>query len=177
MAQSNFVLPAFYSYPPYFTLQPVADTREKQVKLWMDLILQYCRYHKIFVINVKEGFPLFSNEEIHRRLNQEAQGVIINALVAGGRAEWMDKGHCRCLVLWRTIADWADLLHSWARDRAILDEAMTVEELRSGDETRGTEFYGMSEELLLRAIKFLEKQDKAKLFAGDSSEELGVKFL
>lgn len=30
-------------------------------------------------------------------------------------------------------------MHMWqARDRAILDEAMTVEELRSGDETRGT---------------------------------------
>ena len=27
-----------------------------------------------------------------------------------GRAEWLDKNHRKCLILWRRIQDWADLL-------------------------------------------------------------------
>jgi len=27
-----------------------------------------------------------------------------------GRAEWMDKGHRKCLILWHRIQDWADIL-------------------------------------------------------------------
>lgn len=27
-----------------------------------------------------------------------------------GRAEWMDKNHRKCLILWRRIQDWAELL-------------------------------------------------------------------
>lgn len=30
-----------------------------------------------------------------------------------GKAEWMDKGHRRCLILWRRIQDWAELLLSF----------------------------------------------------------------
>jgi hypothetical protein len=27
-----------------------------------------------------------------------------------GRAEWMDKGHRKCLILWHRIQEWADIL-------------------------------------------------------------------
>ena len=27
-----------------------------------------------------------------------------------GRAEWMDKGHKKCLILWMRIQDWADYI-------------------------------------------------------------------
>ena len=37
-----FQTPAFYEYPPYFTLQPVAATRAKQSASWRKLILEYC---------------------------------------------------------------------------------------------------------------------------------------
>jgi ESCRT-II complex subunit VPS25 len=48
----------------FFSLQPVRDTREKQVQLWKELILDYCRTQKIFVIGLEEDFPLFSNPVI-----------------------------------------------------------------------------------------------------------------
>lgn len=48
----------------YFSLQPVRDTREKQIQLWKELILDYCKAQKIFLINVEEDFPLFSNSAI-----------------------------------------------------------------------------------------------------------------
>lgn len=27
-----------------------------------------------------------------------------------GKAEWLDKGHRKCLILWRTITEWANVL-------------------------------------------------------------------
>ena len=43
------------------------DTREKQVQLWKEFILDYCRTQKIFVIELEEEFPLFSNHLIESR--------------------------------------------------------------------------------------------------------------
>ncbi|XP_029128919.1 uncharacterized protein LOC114916425 [Cajanus cajan] len=64
----DFKLPHFFNYPPYFTLQPVRDTREKQIQLWKELILDYCKTQKIFVIGLEEEFPLFTNHVIESKL-------------------------------------------------------------------------------------------------------------
>lgn len=37
-------LPEFYHFPPFFTLQPVLETRKMQMKLWHDFIL---RWHQV----------------------------------------------------------------------------------------------------------------------------------
>ena len=37
-----YAFPPFYRYPPYFTVQPVAETFNKQKDLWSSLILSYC---------------------------------------------------------------------------------------------------------------------------------------
>ena len=31
-----------YSFPPFFTLQPHKDTRDKQIEAWRHLVLNYC---------------------------------------------------------------------------------------------------------------------------------------
>lgn len=49
------------------SLQPVRETREKQVQLWKELILDYCRSQKIFVISLEEDFPLFSNPVVESK--------------------------------------------------------------------------------------------------------------
>uniref|UniRef100_A0A1S4DQ68 Vacuolar protein sorting-associated protein 25-like n=1 Tax=Nicotiana tabacum TaxID=4097 RepID=A0A1S4DQ68_TOBAC len=45
-------------------LQPVRETREKQIQLWKELIIDFCRTQKVFVIGLEEDFPLFSNPAI-----------------------------------------------------------------------------------------------------------------
>uniref|UniRef100_A0A7S0NBG2 ESCRT-II complex subunit VPS25 n=1 Tax=Pyramimonas obovata TaxID=1411642 RepID=A0A7S0NBG2_9CHLO len=173
----EFVFPVFYNYPPYFTLQPVTDTLAKQKQLWKDLILQYCKHFKIYLVNKDDDTPLFNNQSIQRKLNTEAKEVFLGELVADGSGTWSDASHRQCLILWHKLEDWADILHSWARDMGLMDDVLTVEELRTGDDTRGTEIHGAPIELLLQAISHLEKQGKARLFQGDASEEHGVKFL
>uniref|UniRef100_A0A2K2BX34 ESCRT-II complex subunit VPS25 n=1 Tax=Populus trichocarpa TaxID=3694 RepID=A0A2K2BX34_POPTR len=154
----DFKLPQFFNYPPYFTLQPVRDTREKQVQLWKELILDYCRTQKIFVIGLEEEFPLFSNHLIE------------------SRAEWLDRGHRKCLILWHRIQDWADILLHFVRDNGFEDSVMTVEEIRTGVESRGTELHGIDRTILMRALKLLEHKGKLAIFKGTSADDEGVKF-
>ncbi|XP_022731791.1 vacuolar protein sorting-associated protein 25-like isoform X3 [Durio zibethinus] len=135
----EFKLPHFFNYPPYFTLQPVREAREKQVQLWKELILDYCRTQKIFVIGLEEEFPLFSNSVIERTLSHEAREAFLSALVSEGHAEWLDKGHRKCLILWHRIQDWAEIILNFVKDNGFEHSVMTVEEIRSGIESRGTE--------------------------------------
>ncbi|KAK0605962.1 hypothetical protein LWI29_032634 [Acer saccharum] len=172
----DFKLPAFFNYPPYFTLQLVRETREKQVQLWKELILDYCRTQKIFVIGLEEEFPLFSNLVIERSLSNEAREAFLSALVSEGRAEWLDKGHRKCLILWHRIQDWADLILSFVKENGLEDSVMTVEEIRSGIESRGTELQGMDRTVLMRALKVLENKGKLAIFKGTSADDEGVKF-
>ncbi|XP_027081262.1 vacuolar protein sorting-associated protein 25 isoform X2 [Coffea arabica] len=154
----EFKLPHFFNYPPYFTLQPVRDTREKQVQLWKELIIEYCRAQKVFIIGLEEDFPLFSNRAIERR------------------AEWTDKGHKKCLILWHRIQEWADLIVHFVKENGLEDNVMTVEEIRSGTESRGTELYGIDRSVLMRALKLLEHKGKLVIFKGTSTDDEGVKF-
>ncbi|KAG8055985.1 hypothetical protein GUJ93_ZPchr0001g31134 [Zizania palustris] len=167
----DFRLPPFFNYPPYFTLQPVRETREKQVQLWKDLILDYCRSQKIYIISLEEDFPLFSNPMIERSLSYEAKEVFLTALVNEGRAEWMDKGHKKCLILWLRIQDWANYILNFVKDNGLEDNVMTVEEIRSGIETRGTELAGIDRGVLMRALKLLEQKGKAAIFKGSSADD------
>nr|KJB21088.1 hypothetical protein B456_003G186000 [Gossypium raimondii] len=137
----DFKLPHFFNYPPYFTLQPVRETREKQIQLWKELILDYCRTQKIFIVRLEEEFPLFSNSVIERTLSHEAREAFLSALVAEGRAEWLDKGRRNCLILWHRIQEWADIIVNFVKDNGFEDSVMTVEEIRSGIESRGTGKY------------------------------------
>nr|GME10088.1 vacuolar protein sorting-associated protein 25 [Ipomoea batatas] len=172
----EFKLPQFFNYPPYFTLQPVRDTREKQMQLWKELIIDYCKTQKVFVIGLEEDFPLFSNPAIERSLSHEAKEAFLSALVSDGRAEWMDKGHRKCLILWHRIQDWADLILRFVRENGLEDSVMTVEEIRTGTESRGTELHGMDRTVLMRALKLLENKGKLALFKGTSADDEGVKF-
>ncbi|KAI3733639.1 hypothetical protein L6452_13087 [Arctium lappa] len=168
--------PHFFNYPPYFTLQPVRETQEKQIQLWKELILDYCRMQKIFVINVEEVFLLFSNPAIERSLNHEARVAFLSALVSDGRAEWTDKSHRQCLILWHRIKDWADIILRFVKENGLEESVMTVEEIRSGIESRGTEIHGMERMVLMRALKVLENKGKLAIFKGSSTDDEGVKF-
>ena len=72
--------PEFYSFPPFFTIQPVLATREKQLGLWRSLILQYYTKHKMKILVVHEC-PLWKNTMISRSLNSYAIQTIMNDFV------------------------------------------------------------------------------------------------
>ena len=51
------------------------ETQQKQRLLWQDLILRYCKHHRLFVVSAEEAddFPLFHNQAINRELQSRGQ--------------------------------------------------------------------------------------------------------
>lgn len=159
-------------------MQPVQETQQKQRQLWKDLILRYCKHHKVFVVptDVAAEFPLFHNQQINRKLNREARVSFLDACVQAGHGLWLDKAQRQCLVLWKTLPEWAQTLYQWARSLGLVESVVTLDEISSGEDSRGTELEGVHREVLLRAIKLLDQQGRAKFFKGASADEEGVKF-
>ncbi|KAK3257401.1 Vacuolar protein-sorting-associated protein 25 [Cymbomonas tetramitiformis] len=174
-SQNDFTFPFFYSYPPYFTLQPVKDTRDKQIALWKELILRYCRHHKVFVLDIADDSELFANSTIKRRLDTDARISILEDVVSSGSGLWLREKQ-RCLILWHNIPKWAEILCDWVKNNALYDEPMTLEEIVNGIESQGTEIHGVHMEILLRAVQHLEKLGRARLFQGTLDGAEGVKF-
>lgn len=135
---SSFKFPPFYSFPPSFTKQPVPVTLAKQTSLWCDLIRDYCRFHRIFWIDVTEAAssPLFHNSAIQRKLSFENIEYFLGELVNRGEAEW-DEGKNRCLVFWRKPDEWGDMIYQWIDETGRNGTILTLYEIRLSDETRG----------------------------------------
>eukprot|EP00761_Pharyngomonas_kirbyi_P008562 gb/GECH01008574.1/.p1 GENE.gb/GECH01008574.1/~~gb/GECH01008574.1/.p1 ORF type:complete len:177 (+),score=54.81 gb/GECH01008574.1/:1-531(+) len=173
----SFQFPSHYSLPPFFTLQPVLETRNKQIDLWTDLIVKYCEAKRIFYLDPDNNHDLFNNKKIQRKLKNEDIKTIFDGMVKRGKGEWLNsKEKERCLIYWKTPEEWGDMLFNWAVDNGLTDTVCTLWELMHGENAEGTEFYEMNEHVLRKALKHLEKQQKAQVFAGSSAENQGVKF-
>ena len=55
-----------------------------------------------------------------------------------GNGKWLDKGRQQCLVLWKKLEEWAATVYGLVRELGMQEAVMTVDELSSGDEVRGT---------------------------------------
>ncbi len=94
----GFQWPKHYSFPPFFSKQPNLETNAMRVQMWKDLILSYCRHHRVFVLNVREAVatsPLFGNETISRRLQPADANEIFHLMASAGLAEWYSSGATR----------------------------------------------------------------------------------
>ncbi|CAD7695007.1 unnamed protein product [Ostreobium quekettii] len=106
MAAGGFTFPFFHEYPPYFTLQPVKETKDKQCQLWGALILSYCKHYKIYVLSADgagDETALFKNDKINRKLNTEARRAFFDYLVVQGNGVWLDQSQQQFLVLWKKV--------------------------------------------------------------------------
>lgn len=170
-----FQYPEFYSFPPFFTIQPVLSTREKQLALWRELILRYHTENKIPTLVVHDC-PLWKNATIQRQLNPNEIQQVIDDFCAHGHGEWQDTNRTVCRILWRKPEQLAADVYQWAERNGFVGSVCTVYELHSGEDVNGESFQGADEELLRRALAILEQQGKCAVFKGDTSEEDGIKF-
>lgn len=65
----KFQWPWQYSFPPFFTIQPNSDTRQKQLEAWCALVLNYHKSQKLYILDVGEAYdkPLFFNQKINSK--------------------------------------------------------------------------------------------------------------
>mmetsp|Transcript_5836 Transcript_5836/g.15829 ORF Transcript_5836/g.15829 Transcript_5836/m.15829 type:complete len:175 (-) Transcript_5836:374-898(-) len=173
---TDFEFPEFYSFPPFFTVQPVLSTREKQMALWRELILKYYTQRKLKTLVVHEC-PLWKNKDIDRQLSAEGIEDVMADLVKMGHGEWLDEQKTRCRILWRKPEQLASDIYEWAIANGNIGSVCTVYELHSGEDVNGMSFQGVDEDLLRRALSILEDEGRCALFKGDTSDEDGIKFL
>ena len=137
---------------------------------------RYCRHHRAFTLHLEDdAHPLFANPRCRRRLPLDARRAMVDALVADGAAEWLDHPtRTRCLVLWRSIGAWADILWEWAAAYGLQGQVASEEDVVGpGGPER---FRGAGSELVERAARALEEAGKAAYIPGEGGDDAGIKF-
>lgn len=100
---ASFPFPKIYSYPPFFTRQINDRTWHAQLLNWSELILAYCRYYRLFTLDLniptgssgdsdstKASERLFRNDTIGRALKENVLREIFEYMVSTGSAMWVD---------------------------------------------------------------------------------------
>lgn len=105
----SFPFPTIYQFPPFFTRQVNERTWHSQLVNWNSLILAYCRYYRIFTLDLsrttnntnnnnnntkKRGEidgELFWNRKINRALQAETIRAVFEYMVHHGTATWLDQ--------------------------------------------------------------------------------------
>ncbi|XP_028712689.2 vacuolar protein-sorting-associated protein 25 isoform X1 [Peromyscus leucopus] len=140
----SFEWPWQYRFPPFFTLQPNVDTRQKQLAAWCSLVLSFCRLHKQSSMTVMEAqeSPLFNNVKLQRKLPVESIQIVLEELRKKGNLEWLDKNKSSFLIMWRRPEEWGKLIYQWVSRSGQNNSVFTLYELTSGEDTEDEEFHG-----------------------------------
>uniref|UniRef100_A0A8C5IZX8 Vacuolar protein-sorting-associated protein 25 n=1 Tax=Junco hyemalis TaxID=40217 RepID=A0A8C5IZX8_JUNHY len=143
----SFVWPWQYSFPPFFTLQPNGETRQKQLAAWCALALAYSQEHRLPAMTVREAqdIPLFANHRLQRKLPLESIQVVLEELRKNGNLEWLDKNKTSFLIMWKRPEEWGKLIYQWVSKNGLTNSVFTLYELVSGDDTENEEFHGLDE--------------------------------
>ena len=55
-----------------------------------------------------------------------------------GHALWLDKAHSQCLVLWKRLPEWAEVIYTFAQTYGLNDSVMIVDDLSDSEDTANT---------------------------------------
>ncbi|GFP54615.1 vacuolar protein-sorting-associated protein 25 [Trichoderma asperellum] len=201
---TDFPFPREYFFPAFFTRQPNLTIHHAQLTKWSSLVLAYARHHRIFrlALSAAAESDLFFNRALDRRLAPPDIREVVDFMRKDGRAEYLQPGDAGSsgsnnngsgdgsssssaaaagggggdvvLIYWRKPQEWAALIEAYVDETAQKGSVLTVYELTEGENTRGTEFHGMDNGVLMKALNILVKRGKAQIFGSEDS--LGVKF-
>ena len=174
------------AFPPLYTLQPVAETREKQLDIWRKMIVEWAESTNTWSIDAGQ-IPLWENASISRRLSDAGIRAVILRLISTQNAAWEDEEEeepgvggadtadtvvsgRRLRIMWRTPAEVGSELIEFLRKNGMSGGIYTLFELQ---ET----FRPVDPWLLREAVKCLEEKGLAALMGGSSvPDQEGVKF-
>lgn len=166
---STFRYPPIHAFPPFYTLQHNPVSRAQQLSQWRSLILDFCRFHRIFSLSplpsstdsssVNPHKTLFANASIQRSLSTESIRTILSDLVEHKGAVWEDQltstkksaggNNAKVYVYWKTPAQWGDSIYEWVMATGQNKSIMTLFELNQGELVEGQ---GMFRALTTRMI-------------------------
>ena len=84
--KGGFVFPEHYNWPCFFTIQVNSDTKDKQLKLWQDLICKYSDAKKMHSWGIAElhASEVCVNKNINRRISKKDFDTVIEYLIKTG---------------------------------------------------------------------------------------------
>mmetsp|Transcript_14671 Transcript_14671/g.30570 ORF Transcript_14671/g.30570 Transcript_14671/m.30570 type:complete len:182 (-) Transcript_14671:188-733(-) len=164
----------YYSFPPFFTIQPNEETKQKQLQAWCDLVTDYCRKRRVFEFD-PATFPPFENKAIERSLSESAREAVLSFVASQGRCERHDRR--KVFVTWTSFEEWGKALLEWAHRTGRREDVMTVDELCTSDDFATEAFHGCPPAFMQKILKELEKGKHVMLFQGSDQDDQGVKFL
>ncbi|CAH7674787.1 ESCRT-II complex subunit-domain-containing protein [Phakopsora pachyrhizi] len=191
-SSTGFKFPSIYSFPPFFTKQPNQSTWSHQSSLWQDLIRSYCKFNRIFKIELNdsiiEDLELFNNRTISRKLNLETLISIFDLMVQNGQAEYypnrsaLNQPNSKLqptfvLIYFSSLSNWSNQIYDYILSNGLTNSIMTFNELIEIEDLQLT---GIDAVVLKKILNCLVKGNKAKIFKGSSDgvggENEGIKF-
>ena len=175
-----FKFPQRYrGFPPFFSLQLTASSRQAQLEEWSRLIQRYCRYYRIFQLSIVDfqDKDLFRNASLNKMLYPDDIKRVIDHMVSTEgqqRAEWVTSAKASAWIWWRRPEEWANTIAGWVDETGQKGSVLTLYEIVEGDASVSQEFHGMDMEVLRKGLAVLAKQGKAQVFGIDDQQ--GVKF-
>lgn len=172
--------PPIFSFPPFFTRQRNQETERQRKDDWVKWIVQWAQANQKTELIVEEQLKndvnsVFCNADIRRSLSLEDAIDVLDFMASKGNGEWVGPGKTRFLILYKSLAEWSQLLYAWVDRTGQMGNVFTLYELLEGEETRGEEFHGMDRELFKKVLKRMEEENRAKIFSATDPTKLGVK--
>lgn len=133
----QFQWPWHFDFSPFFTIQPNLSTRDKQLKAWGRLVLDFCQFNRIYSIDLEEiaKSDLFNNRRLNRRLEESGIRAVFDFLEQQKHIEWKDKAKTRCNIYWRRVEEWGQLIYEWASSIGLLNQVVTLYSLTQGEDS------------------------------------------
>lgn len=182
--QSNLInpkysFPEYYSWPFFFTLQKHSETRRKQLLMWTELILKFCKDNKIWRLSKSVFYDnLGKNAKINRRISLDSIDIIFSSMVQQHRAMYVNQiNKDEIFILWKTFNEWEEFLYSSAVNRHSIEKIETLDYISQDDDNEKEEYYQIDRDLLILILKNLEKKGKCNLLADNNNSYVGVKFI
>eukprot|EP00347_Sterkiella_histriomuscorum_P005578 403356074 len=174
----SFELPTQHSWPFFYTIQLNVDTRERQMKMWADLILNYTKSKQQYSISLGELYNshITQNPEINRRLSMDSLLQIADWMSKNKFADFTSESREKIFVYWRPIQEIADAVYQWANKTGKIGSVETLIDICEDSDNKKESFYKLPIEVLLKSCQALQEVGKAEVFYSDNTDSIGVKF-
>ncbi|KAI9440632.1 ESCRT-II complex vps25 subunit [Lactarius indigo] len=177
---SGFLLPSIHSAPPFFTQQPNTATQAGFTEQWTRLLLAYARHRRLFTLRLEdaevpggEWDEVLRNPRINKRMMPNYLAHVLDVMINKDLAVYEPIKQTRAVLLyWRSLEEWADVLHEWATNTGQLNTILTFYEI--SDPPVPSALSGIPESLLRGAIAVLAKSGRAQLISISDGD--GVRF-
>lgn len=174
----KYTFPEYYYWPFFFTLQKHAETRKKQIQMWLELTLKFCKDNKVWRLSKSDFYEnLGKNPKIKRKLSNEAVNILFSSLVSNHKAMYVNpKNLDDVYILWKSFDEWKQVLFNAAITRQSIEKIETLDYITQDEDNSMEEYYNMDRDLLIMILLDLEKQGRCGLVKDSNGGYIAVKF-